>query len=726
MFITGNLIGQAFSLISLIFIVGLGLLVLNNKRNLVNKIFFLLTLILNVWMIGSFMMFGSQTDQQVIFWDRFIYAAIVFWPALQYHFGLAVTFFNNLRRWVLRLAYFLSVIFLFLSQTDYFVSGVFRYAWGAHTIAQIFHHLFLIFFAIYSTLFFYNLIKKYQAEKLSLEKKRTLYFFLGFAVLNLIGITAFLPAYKISFFPLSLATPLMFALIISYAIAYFGLMEIKLIMRRYFVYSLSAFTVLVPVYAILFLINKFIPNYLFITSLPLFIFVFTLFARIKSYFYKLSNKYFFSSLYDINELIFNLNNRLRSSLDIKQIFTSTTDILNQAFHSQAMAVIFYEPEKKSWKLLFNKGFNFKEDKVELDYLAVKNLFNYNQPLDIDEVKKIWQKNKSKLLNYLLQLEIELLVPVSIKRKKISSLVIFGPKTSGESYSHKDKQVLESIASQIGISLENALLYQEVTQFNIQLKKEIARATKKLQEQNKILKQLDRAKTEFIGIASHQLRTPLTGIRWFSELLLKNKENNLNAKQLDFLHQINQSNQRLINLVNDLLDVSHIETGRKFDIICSKFKFNEVLREVLQENVSLLNTKRLRIHNKVKDNLSIVADRDKLKQVLQNLISNATKYSAEKTSINISQVAGSGDKLVFCIKDQGIGIPKKQQGQIFSKFFRASNADVQHSDGTGLGLYIAREIMRAHNGELWFESVEGKGTSFYLSLTNKNIKLFAKK
>ncbi|MCX6797762.1 MAG: HAMP domain-containing sensor histidine kinase, partial [Candidatus Falkowbacteria bacterium] len=244
---------------------------------------------------------------------------------------------------------------------------------------------------------------------------------------------------------------------------------------------------------------------------------------------------------------------------------------------------------------------------------------------------------------------------------------------------------------------------------------IDKATSQLQEQNETLKKLDKIKTEFIGIASHQLRTPLTGIRWFTELLLKDKDKNLNPKQLDFLDQISASNQRMIKLVNDLLDVSHIETGRKFDIVKKSFSLDGVIQEVLKENIFLISTKGLLIKDEIPATLNIFADHDKMKQVWQNLISNATKYSEAKTTIRIFSDIDKVRGPLFYVQDEGIGIPKDQQAQIFAKFFRASNASLQHSDGTGLGLYIAREIIRAHGGDMWFKSEEKKGSTFYFSL-----------
>lgn len=245
------------------------------------------------------------------------------------------------------------------------------------------------------------------------------------------------------------------------------------------------------------------------------------------------------------------------------------------------------------------------------------------------------------------------------------------------------------------------------------------------------KEMEKMKNEFISLVSHQLRTPLTGIRWFTELILRNKENNLNPQQIDFLNQISGSNQRMIKLVNDILDISHIETGRKFEVIKANFLLSQVIDEVLSENVSLIETKKLKIVNQIPKTLSIFADYVKIKQVLQNLISNATKYTPESKSITIAVSEKNNQEAVIMVKDEGIGIPAYQKERLFEKFFRADNASSQDPNGSGLGLYIARELVRAHGGEMWFDTEENKGTTFYFKLalkgeevpknTNKEIK-----
>lgn len=707
-----NLFIKIFSLLSLFFIIFLGGIVIKHGKQLINKLFTYLTIILIVWVFGSFMLLGSHLRADIEFWDRFIYSAVVFWVAIQYNFSLAVTYFNLKRKILLYLSYFLSIFFFLIIRTDFFVSETFYYKYGAHMKAQLGHHLFMGFFVVYVTLFFFVLFKKYYHEKNKTEKAKTLLYIIGFAVLNFIGGTAFLPAYSIPFYPIFLATPLIFSLIIAYSIVYFGLMDIKLILRRYVVFFFSLISLLVPSYLIIAYTHLGNNHYQYLIILLIALIVFN---PIKKKYYSLANKYFFSSLYDSNELIYTLNKQLRSSLEIKKIFNSVTSVLTSAFHCEAIAVINLNSKSKKWKLVYNNNFKSLETKFKkLDKQSVCDSFLKNKPLPLRSILA-QDAIDDKIKNFLVAMNIQLVMPIKINKNELSDLIFFGPKRSKDNYSNKDLKTLELLANEIGITIENALLYQSVKKFNTKLKKEINKATEQLKIQNKKLIKLDKAKDEFVSIASHQLKSPLTGIRWSTEILMKNKDKNLKPKQLELLENISASNLSLIKLTNDLLDVSHIETGRKFKIIKSTFRNNDVINEVLKESAYSIKTKKLKIDNKISDKLKISADRNKIKQVWQNLITNAIKYTKEKTTIKLYAKTDKDKQTSFYIEDKGIGIPKDQQENLFSKFFRASNASLIETEGTGLGLYIARELIRAHGGEMSFTSKENKGSTFCFNL-----------
>lgn len=712
------LLSKIFSIISLLAVLFLSLLVLNkNYHRLINRLFFFLTLILMFWLFGSFMMFGSKSESAILFWDRVVYMAVVFWPALQYHFSLAVTYSNNKRKRIMYGAYFLSIVFFILVQTPYFITDIFYYNWGMHTKAQIFHHIFLLYFFFYVGLFLYTLLKKYSSEKIKLEKNRIFFYIFGFFILNILGGSGFVPAYSISFPPISLVAPVLFSVIITYSIVYFNLMNVKLIMRRYFVYLLSFGVAIFPTYLILFLVGKHYPHYTFFVSILVFSFSLLFFSLAKKYIYRISNKYFFSSLYDFNQIVYNISLALHSSFDVNKIFKSISKLLLEAFHSKTMAVFSYDFSNNKVSLYYNKGLDgIKNNSIKINANNFKKYFTQNRPWKIEDLKVRFKGRDCKMLDFLEKLKIFLVVPIKAKASNVCYFMIFGKKESSESYNQLDLKVLELASFELSLALENIALYQEAQNFNLKLKSEIKRATIKLRQQNESLKQLDEMKDEFISVVSHQLRTPLTGIRWSTEILLKNKDNNLKEGQIELIKQMNVSNLSLIRLVNNLLDISRLQLGRKFIINIQPFNFSQLLAEVLQDNLFLIKNKNINIVDKIDKSLEVKADREKLKQVLLNLITNACKYSIEKGIIELSYEK-KGEKQFFYVKDDGIGVPKDQQNYLFTRFFRANNASVKNTDGSGLGLYIAREIMRAHKGDLYFSPNKNKGSIFYFYLPN---------
>lgn len=227
-----------------------------------------------------------------------------------------------------------------------------------------------------------------------------------------------------------------------------------------------------------------------------------------------------------------------------------------------------------------------------------------------------------------------------------------------------------------------------------------------------LKEVDRMKSEFVSVASHQLRTPLTGIKWFCQLLLGGKAGALLPDQQDFISQVNTSNDRMIALVEDLLNVSRIETGKKFEIIKTSLDVSALVRSVIDEHLPLSLKRTQTITYTPPSSFPMMqVDEQKIRQVLGNLISNALKYSPVGSVVEVSLTMDKKQRAVVAVTDHGIGIPLAQQKRIFEKFFRAENAVSSETDGTGLGLYIAKSICEAHGGGLSFVSTKGKGTTF---------------
>lgn len=226
-------------------------------------------------------------------------------------------------------------------------------------------------------------------------------------------------------------------------------------------------------------------------------------------------------------------------------------------------------------------------------------------------------------------------------------------------------------------------------------------------------EVDHMKTEFLSLASHQLRTPLTAIKWLSELL-SDSASTMNQEQKDILAKIQKSNDHMIELVNSLLNVSRLEQGR-ITVEPQPTDLIKLLSDVLTETTPSIEKKKQKITTNLPEKpLNISIDPKLIRQVYLNLITNASKYSPDQSNIIITLTTKDKD-ILFSIADQGLGIPQKEQEKIFKKFFRASNAALRETDGNGLGLYLIKQIVEVSGGKIWFESTEGKGSTFYFTL-----------
>jgi len=255
----------------------------------------------------------------------------------------------------------------------------------------------------------------------------------------------------------------------------------------------------------------------------------------------------------------------------------------------------------------------------------------------------------------------------------------------------------------------------------------------LEESLEQLKKLNKIKSDFISMISHELRTPMTSILAYLKVLLKGDVGKLSPEQLDFLKTIEKNSVRLLNLINELLDISKIETG-KFTVEKQKINLIELINNVLTEMMVLADLKRMKIIKEfLFDNVIISGDYNRLSQVITNIIHNAIKFSENNGKIKIKlQIISDKEikipddlkiydiknekNVLISIKDYGPGIEKENLKNIFNMFYQVEKIDTRKHGGMGLGLYIAQEIVKQHNGLIWAESEGvGKGTTFNILL-----------
>jgi PAS domain S-box-containing protein len=226
------------------------------------------------------------------------------------------------------------------------------------------------------------------------------------------------------------------------------------------------------------------------------------------------------------------------------------------------------------------------------------------------------------------------------------------------------------------------------------------------------KELEKVQNEFISIASHQLRTPMTGIKWVIERFTKKED--LTDQGVEYLQDIHTSTTRLSMLVDVLLNASRIEGGR-MGTTPKEVEVVETVAKHIRESQPIASSKGVTLSfSKNLEPIHVVTDMGAFRNILQSLISNAIEYTPAQGTVDVS-VKKSDETFTVTIKDSGIGIPAAAQESIFKKFTRAENAKLVKTDGTGLGLFIAKRATRLLDGKIWFVSKEGEGTTFYVEL-----------
>lgn len=288
--------------------------------------------------------------------------------------------------------------------------------------------------------------------------------------------------------------------------------------------------------------------------------------------------------------------------------------------------------------------------------------------------------------------------------------VLGSKKSGNPYSSQDIRAIEIIANELVIAIQNSLRFIEIENFAATLQQRINEATNKLRRTNEKLKALDEAKDDFVSMASHQLRTPLTSVKGYISMVLEGDAGKINATQRKLLEQSFISSQRMVYLIADLLNVSRLKTG-KFMIEAGAVNLADVVEQEINQLVETAAGRQLKLtYEKPNAFPTMTLDETKTRQVIMNLVDNAIYYTPAGGHIKVV-LAETPASVEFRVVDDGIGVPKHERPHLFTKFYRAGNARTARPDGTGLGLFMAKKVIAAQGGAIIFESEEGKGSTF---------------
>jgi signal transduction histidine kinase len=308
---------------------------------------------------------------------------------------------------------------------------------------------------------------------------------------------------------------------------------------------------------------------------------------------------------------------------------------------------------------------------------------------------------------------EAVIPLITQNKVIGVLSLESTKVANFKRFQKSLNIL---TNQIAISIENTSFYNKIKNFNNRLKSEIELATKELREKNIELKKMDQMKSDFVSNVSHELRTPLTSISGYTKLLLMEKLGSVNDQQKDCLNIVAEESERLTRLINNVLDLSKLESGKiKFKL--EKITIKEIATSTIQTLIHVANDKNITIKLKsIGKTPDFKASKDLVKQVFINLLNNALKFTPEDGKISVTIKHQKTTNMIdIAIKDSGDGIEKELIPRLFDKFYQVDSSMTRAYGGTGLGLVIVKHIIDAHKGKIKVKSKIGEGSEFVFSL-----------
>jgi K+-sensing histidine kinase KdpD len=396
------------------------------------------------------------------------------------------------------------------------------------------------------------------------------------------------------------------------------------------------------------------------------------------------------------ELVNEVAEDLTSTLDLEELLHAAAETIRRAFNYLDVSIFLIDKAKSEAFLVSRAGTH--ADFLPRDYRQSINTgiigwaATNNQRVMVNDVS-----SDPRYIHYMYtETRSEMAMPIRVEHETVGIMNV--EDIRAHAFDETDAVVLETLCDQIGSAIKNAQLFERLKQSNAKLT------------------ELDRMKTDFLGIVSHDFRSPLASIVLAAKALQKRPEQPDSQRLAEYLQVIVDQATKLINLAEDTLSVTKLESGKL------NYMFNMVnLERLVKDAAAMVNlSKRHTWTYTIDPGVAFVkGDQSKLRQVLQNLLSNAVKYSPAGGQIMLHASDHSADLLLVTVKDEGIGIPEDQQGKLFQKFSRVESDETKDIRGSGLGLWICKEIVRAHGGTIWIESAPGKGSTFAFTLKKAN-------
>ena len=706
------------------------LVLIRNHKKTENIAFFGIGLGISFWSIGIAGFIYTNNLGDALNWAKFYYSAPIFLAFFSVLLAQSFSFYHKLPK-ITNVVFGLiglALMLLILLHNNFIFYRVVKESYGKRVIIQpemyaAYAAYLLVCFVVTISL----IINKLKKAHLYLAKQQFKLFLFGFSTAVVLGVffNLILPWFGdfrlISVGPL--ATTIFFSSI-GYAIIKRRLFDIKIAAARSLAYTMSLATIGALFSFMSFIIigfffrKKSAANVEVVVAYTVIAIILAyLFPIPKKYFNKITNRLFFKDSYDLQTFLDKFNKIIVATFAIEPLLRKVSAIMEESIKSDFCFVGIKEKDATLRIIGATNNYHFEEQEIN-------STIGLTQPIHHKViVTDLLEEKYTELRQLLIKNNIAIIVRLSnpVNTGGVGYLVL-GYKKSGNLYSSQDLRLLEIVANELVIAIQNALHNEEIEKFNQTLQDKIKLATNRLRNTNDKLLALDEAKDDFVSMASHQLRTPLTSVKGNISLVLDGDAGEISATQKQLLQQAFISSQRMVYLISDLLNVSRIKTG-KFIIEKSEVDLADIVQEEVDQLVDTAASRHLTISYKRPDNtITLMLDDTKTRQVIMNFIDNAIYYTPSGGHISV-ELHENSNKVELKVIDNGIGVPVHDQRYLFTKFYRAANARKARPDGTGLGLFMAKKIIMAEGGSIIFSSIEGKGSTFGFSLNKSNQQLY---
>lgn len=720
---------QAFLLLAIAvpnFILG-SFILLRNVRDRINIFFALFAFWVGFWALGLAGFILSNNSETALYWAQgyYIAAALIAVTFLAFSISFTGKWGNYSNREKLAtLIPAALIIGLLLFYPAFHMNGIKYNDWGKEVILNGYGYLaYSVYFVIYVIPGFIIMMNALQRAK-GVSRLYLKYVFIGLVLAFSFGATFNLLYPALGNYRYIWAGPLftlLYISITSYAIIKHRLFDIRLFVARSLGYALSIFSIGAIYGLIAFsVVSGFAFNQSGVTLEQQVIYTilavtiaFT-FQPMKRFFDRFTNSIFYRDAYEPQQLLDSLNKVLVGTIELNELLSNAANVIGNTIKAEFTFFGIKEINGAKRRII---GFGVKDfDEVEIKTVRANTPKTKQKILVVDELN---DKDAS-LRSVLRKNNIAVIVRLTdTPERAVEGLgyIVLGAKKSGNPYSGQDVKTLEIIADEMVIAIQNALRFEEIQNFAKTLEDKVDVATRDLRNANEKLKALDQTKDDFISMASHQLRTPLTSVKGYVSMVLEGDVGKVSKKQEQLLNQAFVSSQRMVYLIADLLNVSRLKTG-KFVIEAKETNLSDVIEGEIAQLTETAKGRDLEVkYHKPKGFPALMLDETKIRQVIMNFADNAVYYTPAGGHIDII-LEDKGETIEFRVEDDGIGVPKSEQHHLFNKFYRAGNAKKARPDGTGLGLFMAKKVVVAQGGAIIFKSTEGKGSVFGFSFAKK--------